>query len=110
MASAFLLLRLRNRGPLKMDKSVSGRTAILRIKNRGKEPLINVLVVDKIVRGAPLECSITPNRENLDDKTEHVIWDILELGPGEEVAIQYVTSKIVDKKFKAIMGSEEYYS
>lgn len=108
------LLLLKNRmslkfwgGPLKMEKTVSGRLAMLRVKNNTKETLKLLNIVDHVPRGAFVRCNVTPEIETTDSSTDRLKWTILELGPKEEIVIEYEARGFY-KGFSVEHGGKRY--
>jgi len=76
-------------GPLRLEKTTSGRSVMLRIKNRTKDTLKLLTVVDHVPKGAFIGCSVMPEIEPVDAETDRLKWVILQLNPGEEIRIEY---------------------
>jgi parallel beta-helix repeat protein len=96
--TAFKIFRARDRGefssekgPLRLEKSVSGTTVMLHVVNRTKKKLEDIAVRDSVPAGAFIQGAIMPKIEPLDDRTNTLTWEILQLGPNEEVTIEYET-------------------
>ncbi len=94
-------------GPLKLEKTVSGRIVMLRIKNNTKGVLKLLTIVDKVPKGAFLRCNVMPEIETIDSRTDRLSWTVLELGPKEEIVIEYEAGGFY-KGFSVESGGKRY--
>jgi parallel beta-helix repeat protein len=103
----FLKGGLPGRGPLKLEKTVSGGRVMLRVKNRTGKKIQDITIRDSVPRGAFMRCNVTPRIERFDRATDLLTWEILELDPKEEVIIEYDTRR-TNKGFSVKFGGKEY--
>ncbi|NIP39992.1 MAG: hypothetical protein GTN39_00555 [Candidatus Aenigmarchaeota archaeon] len=105
------LLRLARFGglgrPLKLEKTTSGKVAMLRIKNKTSENLKLLTVVDTVPSGAFIRCNLMPEIETIDRTTDRLKWTVLELKPKEEIDIEYEASGFY-KGFAVEFGGKRY--
>jgi len=94
-------------GPLKLEKTTSGRIVMLRVRNKTKDVLSVLTLVDRVPRGAFIRCNITPEIETIDRTTDRLSWTVLKLGPGEEIVIEYEARGFY-KGFSVGVGGERY--
>ncbi len=94
--------------PLKLEKSVSGQTIMLKIKNKSKELMENLEVVDHVPSGSFISSGITPGIQPVGDGTDEIVWSILRLEPKEEADIIYTTAQTLEG-FSVRTGEEEYF-
>ena len=100
-------LSVLSRGPLKLEKYVSGSRVMLRVKNRTDRKLLDIKIRDSVPRGAFIRCNVRPKIEPFDSATDMLTWEILELGPKEEVTITYETRR-ANKGFSVRFEGKEY--
>lgn len=96
-----------SKGPLKLEKTVSGTRVMLRIRNTTGKKMLDITVRDSVPRGAFIRCNLPPKIEPFDETTETLTWEILELGPKEEVDIEYET-RAANKGFAVKYNEKEY--
>lgn len=94
-------------GPIKMEKTISGGFVMLKIKNKTDEVLSDVLVTDQVPRGAFIRCNIMPVIKRYPNYIDNLVWHLLELGPNEEVVIEYEATE-TGEGFTVRAGDEEY--
>jgi hypothetical protein len=104
-AGAFLYWR--QMPPVRLGKSFDGQNVSLRIKNRTGEQMQNVLILDKVPRGAFVSCGVTPRIETLGNE-DSLTW-FATLNPGEDIAINYQARGTADG-FTVKVGDDEYAS
>ncbi|MFH0956359.1 MAG: carboxypeptidase-like regulatory domain-containing protein, partial [Candidatus Aenigmatarchaeota archaeon] len=109
---AFYVFFMRSRGlpffksgGLSLAKSVRGQDVTLRIRNRGREPVINAIIVDSVPAGAFIGCGVQPGMDQSGNETR-LTWSA-SFEPGEEVVITYQASAAF-KGFRVISGEKEY--
>ncbi len=78
--------------PFKLDKQMSGRDIMLKIKNKKNEVLENIEIIDQIPTGSFISSSVRPEIIPKENVMDEITWNILRLEPGEEVDISYVAS------------------
>ncbi|MBN2042334.1 MAG: hypothetical protein JW754_00845 [Candidatus Aenigmarchaeota archaeon] len=106
----FLVFKLKkpsSKSPLKLDKEISGQNVILKVKNKKKDVLENIEVIDHVPLNSFISSSVMPEIIPKQDMTDELVWSILRLEPKEEVDISYMTSGVI-KGFKVRVGGEEY--
>jgi parallel beta-helix repeat protein len=106
VSGIFLFKKFSPFSPLRLEKTTSYGVVMLKIKNRTRKTLSNILVIDQVPSGSFLRCNIIPTiepRGNVDE----LIWNILELQPKEEVVIEYETYQALGK-FRVKIGEKEY--
>jgi hypothetical protein len=99
--------RVSTGGPLALEKTVSGTSVMLRVSNKTKKKLEEILIRDSVPAGAFMQCSVMPKIEPLDEKTSSLTWEILQLGPGEDVSIQYEAYS-TNRGFSVLYKGKEY--
>jgi hypothetical protein len=95
------------RGPLKLEKTISGTRVMLRIKNKTNKKLQDIIIRDSVPRRCFIRCNVTPKVQALDRMTDVLTWEILELNPKEEVVIQYDTRR-ANEGFSVNFENKEY--
>jgi parallel beta-helix repeat protein len=95
--------------PVKLEKTVSGDVVMLRVKNRTKEALRNISVIDQVPRGSLTGWNIRPVIRPGSGSVETLIWDILILDPKEEVVIEYRAMQ-TEQGFSVMVSDKTYYS
>jgi len=96
-------------GPISLEKTTSGRIAMLRIKNKSGNVLRLLNVVDHVPRGGFMKCNITPEIRTIDQNTDRLKWTILQMKPKEEVVIEYQASGFF-RGFSVEFGGKVYES
>jgi len=94
-------------GPLKLEKTTSGRLAMLIIKNKTGGILKLLSVVDHVPKGGFIRCNLTPQIETVNQTTDRLRWTVLELRPKEEVVIEYEARGFY-KGFLVEFGGKRY--
>ena len=89
-----------------MEKNVSGTTVMLSIRNTTKKTLEGVTVRDSVPDGSFISCPIVPKIQQL-GPTSTLTWEILQLGPREEVTIRYETYHS-NRGFSVTYAGKEY--
>jgi hypothetical protein len=95
------------KGPLGLEKVVSGMRVMLRITNRTDKRMEEITIRDSVPRGAFIRCNIMPKIEPYDRSTTLLTWEILQLGPSEEVTIEYETRQ-ANEGFSVKFEGKEY--
>ncbi len=105
----FILLKLLPaiRSPFRLEKTVSGTSVMLKIKNRTNKKIFDMKVVDYVPRGSFMRCNIKPEIEHVGSDIDMLKWTILELNPKEEIVIQYEASGSL-KGFSVEVDGREY--
>ncbi|MEE9323124.1 MAG: right-handed parallel beta-helix repeat-containing protein [Candidatus Aenigmarchaeota archaeon] len=98
---------LSGKGPLKLEKTVSGNLAALEVKNTTGKKLQNITIRDSVPRGAFIRCNVSPKVEPFDETADILTWEILELDPKEEVTIEYETRQ-ANRGFSVTFEGKEY--
>jgi parallel beta-helix repeat protein len=99
--------RLGERGPLKLEKTVSGDLVFLRIKNKTRKRLEEIIVHDLVPKGSFIGSKIMPKIEAFDTRDDILTWELLQLLPKEEVVIEYRT-RYAHKGFWVVFEGKEY--
>jgi hypothetical protein len=94
-------------GPLKLEKMVSGNRVLLRIGNKTNKKMQDIVIRDSVPKGAFLGSRIMPKIEPFDAMSNVLTWEILELGPREEVTIEYET-RMSNSGFSVRFDGKEY--
>jgi len=94
-------------GPLKLEKTMSGNRVMLTLANKTKKKLQDITVRDSVPNGAFLGSRLMPKVEPLDPANVVLTWEILELGPKEEVTIEY-DARATNKGFSVMCSNKEY--
>ena len=77
------------------------------MKNKNKEVLENIEVIDHVPSNSFISSSVMPEIIPKQDMNDELVWSILRLEPKEEVDIFYMTSGVT-KGFKVRVSGEEY--
>jgi parallel beta-helix repeat protein len=94
-------------GPFKLEKTVSGNRVMLTLVNKTKKKLQDITVRDSVPNGAFLDSRLMPKVEPFDQANVMLTWEILELGPKEEVTIEY-EARATNKGFSVLCDNKEY--
>ena len=95
------------RSSFRLEKNISGNHVMLRIRNNTNDKLQNITIRDSVPEGAFIRCNINPEIEQAGNKTEMLEWFILELGPKEEIIIEYEAAQ-TGKGFTVEFHGREY--
>jgi len=97
------------KGPLKLDKTVSGGRVMLIIKNTSDKVLEGITIRDSVPTRSFVRSRLMPKVEKFNQTTDVLTWEIIKLDPKEEVDIEYET-RAVNKGFSVMHNGKEYES